>query len=116
MYPSLSVRQRIDPQRTLAAGSIVAGYTGVGTALTHPARVIFIQNLTDALVQFSFDGVNDHFPLPANGYIIEDITANKTSNGGAFFMAEGDRLYVKRIGTPTTGTVYFTVFYGQPGV
>lgn len=116
MYPSLSIRQRFEPVRTLAAGSIAAGYTGVGTVLAHPARLIFIQNLTDALVMFSFDGVNDHFPLPANGFLLEDITSNKTTKAGTFNIAEGDRLYVKQSGVPTTGSVYFSVMYAQEGV
>ena len=109
---SLSIRFRFDEQRSLAFGSIGAGYMGVGTALTEPARQIFVQNLTDVLLQFSFDGVTDHFPLPPNGFMILDIAANKTQNSG-FFLAEGERLYVKEIGNPTSGSVYFSVMYGS---
>ena len=71
-----------------------------------------IQNLTDENLMFSFDGIDDNFPLPANGYILLDVTANKTRDEG-FFLAEGERLYVKQItGAPTLGSVYFTTFYG----
>jgi len=106
------IRMLPETCRTLAFGGIVAGYTVVGTPLEHPARIMLIQNLTDETVMFSLDGVHDHFPLSLNGHLIVDITANKTTTSG-FFLAEGDRLYVKRIGVPTAGAVYFTTFYGK---
>lgn len=109
---SLGIRLRFEPVRSLAFGSIGAAYMGIGTALDHPARQIFIQNLTDETLMFSFNGVDDHFPLPSNGFFLDDITSNKTQNTG-FFLAEGERLYVKEVGTPTSGSVYFTVIYGS---
>lgn len=112
MAPTLAIRMLFEPQRTLAAGSIGAAYMGVGTSLDHPARQFLIQNLTDAAVQFSFDGIEDHFPLPANGFFLSDVSSN-TSVSKAFFLAKGDRLYVKQLGTPTTGSVYFSVIYGK---
>lgn len=111
---SLSVRLQFDPVRSLAYGSISGTYAGVGTALTNAASQIIIQNLTDASLMFSFDGVNDHFPLPSNGFIIDDIGSNRAVSQ-AFFLAAGERLYVKNIGTATSGSVYFTVAYGFNG-
>lgn len=108
---SLAIRMRPEVLRSLAFGSIGAGYAGVGTALTKPARIIIIQNYTDAQLMFSLDGVDDHFPLASNGQLILDLSSNKTVDVG-FFMAEGDRLYVKNIGSPTMGSVYFTALYG----
>lgn len=112
MAYNLSIRYRAEPVRTAAFGAIVAGYTGVGTAVSHPVRQFLLQNLTDATVMFSFDGVNDHFPLPANGFFLSDITSNAAVSMG-FFLAEGDRLYVKEVGVPTIGNVYFSAFYGS---
>ncbi len=108
---SLAIRMRPEVLRSLAFGSIGAGYAGVGTALTKPARIIIIQNYTDAQLMFSLDGVDDHFPLASNGQLVLDLSSNKTVDVG-FFMAEGDRLYVKNIGSPTMGSVYFTALYG----
>lgn len=108
----ISIRMLFEPQRSIAFGAIGAAYMGVGTALNHPIRQFLIQNLTDATLQFSFDGINDHFPLPANGFFLNDISSNKTKSPG-FFIAEGDRLYVKTLGVPTTGAVYFTVAFGR---
>lgn len=112
MAVSQSIRMAFEPQRTIASGAIGAAYMGVGTAVSNPVRQFFIQNLTDATLQFSFNGIDDHFPLPANGFYLNDITSNKAISQ-AFFMAEGDRLYVKQLGVPTTGSVYFSVVYGR---
>ncbi len=109
---TLSIRMRAETLRTLNYSQIMAGYMGVGSILQNPARQILVQNLTDALLAFSLDGVNDHFVLPSNGFFLSDITSNKSVSQG-FFLAEGDRLYVKQIGTPTSGDVYFSVFYGS---
>jgi hypothetical protein len=109
---TLAVRVRAEPVRTIAAASIGAAYMGVGTAIDHPARAILIQNLTDAALMFSLNGVDDNFPLPSNGLFIFDISSNMSISQG-FFLAQHDRLYVKEIGVPTTGNVYFTVFYGS---
>lgn len=108
---SLAIRLAFEPLRSLAFGSIGAAYTGIGTSVNHPLRQFFIQNLTDTTLVFSFNGVDDHFRLPRNGYWMEDITANKTIVTG-FFLAEGSRLYVKHDGVaPTTGSADFTTIY-----
>lgn len=109
---SLAVRLFLEPVRTIAFGDIGAAYMGVGDSIDNPARQYFIQNLTNATLMFSFDGVNDHFPLPENGFFLNDISSNKTQDTG-FFLADGERLYVKTIEVPTRGSVYFTVIYGQ---
>jgi len=48
------------------------------------------------------------------GYLLIDVTANKSLSGG-FYLAQGKIIYVKRLGTPTTGSVYLSVFYGEDG-
>lgn len=108
---SLAIRFAAEPLRSLAFGSIGAGYMGVGTAISNPSRIIKVDNLTDATLLFSFDGITDHFVLPANGFLLLDITANK-SVSDAYFLAQGQRLYVKQSGVPTSGAVYFTTIYG----
>lgn len=111
---AFSLATRLVPEvvKSVAAASIAAGYgSSIGTAFTQPMRIIFIQNLTDALVMFSFNGIDDHFPLPANGFLLLDVSSNK-SVSQAFFIAEGTRVFVKQIGVPTTGSVYVSGFYG----
>lgn len=109
---SLAIRLMPEIVRTVAFGAIGANYIGIGTAMTRPIRIILLQNLTDRTVMFSFDGINDHMPLALNGYMLLDITANKTISQG-FFLAEGQRIYVRALtGIPTIGAVYLTTFYG----
>ena len=110
---SLAIRARFEPLRTLGFAAIGAAYMGVGTALGNPIRQFFVQNMTDATLVFSFDGINDHFELPKNGYWVEDVTANKVNSQGLFF-AEGDRLYVRQdTVAPTLGKVSFSAIYGS---
>lgn len=109
---NLAVRMKIEPQRSIAFGSISGSYTGIGSAYNHPVRLYMLQNFTDAALQFSWDGVNDHFPLPAGGSMIIDITSNKSTPGGMFAASEGDRTYVKTLDTPSSGSVYLSIFYG----
>ena len=110
---NLSIKLLCEPQRTLAFGAIVAGYTGIGTSLNYPARMLLFQNLTNALLQFSFDGVNDNFPLPAGGLFVLDVTTNTMTNLQTFSAPKGQRFYVKQIGVPTSGAVYVNSFYGS---
>ena len=107
-----NISAKFDTIRSLGFASIGAAYMGVGTAIAHPARLLYIINSTNANLMFSFDGVNDHLALPENGYFWLDLTANKADESG-FFLGEGHRLYVKEIGTPTSGSVYFTIVYGD---
>ena len=100
-----------DNQKELAFGSIGVNYTIVGSQFFHPTRLLIVQNLTDALLQFSTDGANDKFPLPANGQIVLDFSANEAGNVPWFLPAKTS-IFVKRIGTPTTGTVYITAVHG----
>ena len=109
---SLALKAMFEPVRPLGFAAIGAAYVGVGTSLNFPARIILIQNMTDAILMFSFDGINDHFPLLANAFLLVDLSSNKTLSTG-YFIAKGERLYVRDMGTaPTTGSVYFTTIYG----
>ena len=102
-----------EPAKSLAFGSIGAAYMGVGTAFNKPMRLLILQNLTDAIVWFSFDGIEDHIPLASISYIILDITANKATEEG-WFVGEGTRVYVKRLaGAPSSGSVYVSACYGK---
>ena len=107
-----AIRLLAETVRTLGFAAIGAAYMGVGTAISNPARMILVQNFTDTAMMFSFDGVNDHFPLYQYSQLVLDISGNKTSDDG-FFLAEGQRLYVREVVAPTLGDVYLTVFYGK---
>jgi hypothetical protein len=108
---SVAIRIVPEPLRSLVYSSLSGTYMSIGTALANPSRILLVQNLTDAQVTFSFDGVNDNFTLPSEGFILLDLTANKTVSQGAF-VAEGTVIYAMTGGTPTMGSVYVTTFYG----
>jgi len=112
MAYGVSVRLLAEEVRTLAFGAIGAGYVGVGTAIENPARMILIQNLTDENMMFSLNGVTDHFAMLEQSQMILDITSNKTIEQG-FYLAEGQRLYVRQLAAPGSGAVYLSVFYGR---
>jgi hypothetical protein len=111
-----AIRFKAEPVRTLAGASAIQGlYTAIGTALVHPARQFFIQNLTDQTLMFSLDGLTDHFPLPASGFLLDDVTSNAALSKG-LMLAQGEILYVKRLDVAVpTGSVYFSVFYATDG-
>jgi hypothetical protein len=106
-----AIRLMFEPVRSLDFSSISGTYMSIGSALANPIRVLLVQNGTDASLMYSADGINDHFQLPAGGFLLLDVTANKTVVPG-FYIAEGTTFYVKEIGTPSTGTTYVTVIYG----
>lgn len=107
---SLGIRFAAEPVRSIVGSAVGVGYTGIGTALGNPIRQFFVQNFTDGTFMFSFDGVNDHFPLPPNSFFLDDVCSN-TSVSQGWFLAEGTRLYVRYLSASTMGSVYFSVFY-----
>ena len=111
-YVSNAIRILPEPVRTIAFGSISGTYMGVGTPLANPSRILYILNATNALLMFSYDGVNDHQALPASSFLLLDLTANKTNNAGSY-ISQNTRIYVKTIGSPTSGSVYISTYYGS---
>jgi len=107
-----AIRMQFEDMRTLAFGAIVAEYTAIGAPLAHAARMLLVQNYTDALLVFTNDGVNDKFVLPAGGQVVFDIATNEAFDHG-FFSAAGTTYSVARIGVPTVGSVYLSVVYGD---
>ena len=111
---NLAIRLQAEPIRTLAFGAIVAGYTAVGGGLANPSRILVLNNLTDADLMFSFDGVTDHLAISGPGSFVLDITANQGVAGG-LFLAQGTIIFVREIGNPTSGAVYISSFFGDRG-
>jgi len=111
MATASGIQLRADPQRSIAFGSIGSSYSAIGTQLDQPMRIVYIVNGTDALLQFSFTGNTDHFVIPAQSYILFDVSSDQALTQG-FYISKGTTVYVKRIGTPSSGTVYLSAFYG----
>jgi len=100
--------------RSLAFGSILAGYSAVGGAVDRPLRILRVVNGTDAAVIISFDGLTDHMAVPAGQQAQIDVTMNKVRDDG-FFIAEGTVFYAKRAaGAPSSGALYIECYGGAP--
>lgn len=106
-----NIRVDYETEKTLAAGSIVAGYTIVGTRFANNVRLLVLQNLTDVAVTFSFDGLRDAITLPSNGQIVLDWGSDKSNQAADWVQAINSGVWVKRSGVPTTGSVYVSAFY-----
>jgi hypothetical protein len=107
---------RFEPVRELAFGSIVAGYTAVGTLATDYPRIIWIKNSTDTDLYFSTDGVTNMKRIIAGSLEVIDITTNKVRDDG-LFLPKGTVFYVKRAsGAPSSGVFVVEVLYASGGV
>ena len=107
------IRLGFETLKSLANGSIGASYTIVGSTFTHPIRILIVNNGTNAALLFSFDGVNDTFYLGASASQTFYISSNKVTDDG-LFLPIGSGVYVKQSGTPNSGSVYVSAFYGAP--
>ncbi len=87
-------------QRSVAAASITASYTLVGTVFGEAVISLIIVSTLDQAVQISLDGTTDFIPVVVGATIVLDIKANVAAFGG------WRGVYVKEIGNPTTGSLY----------
>lgn len=103
---------RADAQRSLAFGSVVAGYAAIGLPLDRASRMMIVTNYTDALLQFSFDGLIDHFVMMPYTQHVLDVGSNQEGLS-MYYLQSQTQLSVKRIGTPTVGNVYVSIYYAR---
>ena len=115
-----SIRVMCEPLRTVnnlvihnAGAGVYVSIDAVSPAISHPARMILLQNLTNASLMISDDGVNAKWPISANTSMILDLTSNASTLNGGWYYPEGTRFYVAQIEDPTDGDLYLTVFYGS---
>ena len=111
-----STKATFDPIRELAFGSISGTYAAIGSALTVQARIVKITNGTNVPLYISIDGVVDDDKIPANGFALYDFATNKIRDDG-LFIPVGTIFYAKEdSASPTTGSIWVTVIYGEGGV
>jgi hypothetical protein len=78
--------------------------------IENPSVSFVLQNLTNQIITYSWDGVDDHVDLPPNGHMILDVSANK-SLARPLNGQQNQTIYVK--GEPTTGRVNLTSFFAR---
>ena len=113
MSRMLASRMAYEPERSLAFGSIGAGYALLGAKFTHPIRILVLQNGTNVAVTFSLDGSTDLITLQSGIHIVLDITAARTNDPAGLTAPIGQGVYVKQtVGAPGSGSVYASAIYG----
>ncbi len=109
-------RAQYEPIREVAAASVGASYSAVGTAITDHARIIRIVSSLDAEAYVSIDGTNNHIRLASNSFVLYDLSSNKVQDDG-LFLSVGTVFYAKRVsGAPTSGSLWIEVLYASGGV
>ena len=106
----MGVTAKVEPLQSLAFGSISGTYALIGTT-ANAISIFELQNLTNASVTFSLDGVNDNFILPAYSGAVYDVTGNKAGDDTGLYIAKGTKVYAKSGGSPSVGAVYVTAIY-----
>lgn len=108
---------RFDVIRSLAFGGISGSYATIGTPLTQNWREFRIVNGTNGNVFVSADGTSDNFFLPANSFVLWDLSTNAPpiSDTDTFVMGIGTQFYVKQSTAPTSGAVYIEGIYARKG-
>lgn len=112
----MSLGQKKLAEEVRSASTINITYAVIGVPFEHPARQIFIQNLTNQPVMVSFDGSTDHLPLASNGFYLDDTASNRQATADQLNWPKGSQWWVKTLpggSDPTTGSVWLSVFYAK---
>lgn len=110
-----SLRIYPEPLRSVSYLLMSTSYVNISTPIPNAARIIMFQNTTNNEVLISWDGTTDHQFIPSNGFVLLDVTTNKSSSQQGWFVGALTQFHAKfTAGSPaaTTGSVYVTTFYG----
>lgn len=112
---ALSARVLPEALRSIAFGAIGAAYAPIGTALSHPSRLVTISNGTDVPVLISWDGATDNSWIAAGSNLVLDICTNRGTFASEFAIAQHTRFWVKQSGAvaPAQGAVYLSSYYAE---
>lgn len=106
---------RFDALRTVAAASITASYTAVGSPIGFNYRLFDITNNTDGDLFISFDGTINNMFIPAGSMKVRDLETNSPNieNTDSFVLAIGTQIYVKYNTIPTTGDLWIEGIFAK---
>jgi uncharacterized membrane protein (DUF4010 family) len=101
ILPDTIVRAKFSVAREVAFGSITNSFTRIGTPFDDNFSILFIQNFTDTIMDFSvsFDGNDITFSLAAGGTISTDMASNQVQ------ISRGESAWVKYRSVPSSGFV-----------
>jgi len=105
--------------RSVAAGSVTASYTALGSALSNPAVLLVFTSTLDSDVLISLDGSTDqvYIPTPPSGESVTisfELGANKEGTS-KLQLPKGTQVSLKRGagGASSSGSIYLMVMYGR---
>lgn len=98
--------------RSIAYSSIMATYATLDAPFLEPLRSFRLINDTDGKIFISVDGQFDYFFLPANSFVLYDVSANSVPNY-PLRTQDGLQLYIKYLTAPTTGSFYVESMYAK---
>lgn len=96
--------------RSIDSATFTGSYQAVGTAITHPGRIIKFTNASNVAVTISWDGTTDNDYLPANAFLLLDICTN---HGTSLILEikKGTQFFVK--GSAGTGSFYISYYHSS---
>lgn len=98
---------------SIDSATFTGSYQAVGSALAHPARIVKFTNASNVAVTISWDGANDADYLPANAFLLLDVTTNHSMPLN-FEIQQGTQFFVKGASAITNaGSVYISYYYGK---
>jgi len=91
-------------QRSILYSAITSSYQLIGAVFAAPLVQLIIVSTLNDVVQFSWDGITPAFPITAGATIILDVKSD------GIIVNANDGCYVKTLGTPSSGSLYFGGF------
>jgi hypothetical protein len=114
----LGIRWSAEEMREVGFAAIDDGggtFVPVGLPLENPAIQLYFLNATDTFIFVSFNGEDDHIPMPAGTNFFVDIGTNRTDQSGCLLAPVGRQISVAYAATPpTTGNFFVSAFYAAP--
>lgn len=106
---------RIDAYKTIGFAAITGAFGVVGTPLEHNWRAFRIVNATDGDMIFSLDGTTNNLFVPANTFVLYDISTNSAplNNIDRLVFGINSQFYVKQSTAATTGSIYIEGIYSR---
>lgn len=106
---------RIDAFKTIGFAAISGAYAAIGTPLSHNWRAFRAVNATDGDMILSLDGTTDNLFVPANTFVLYDISTNSAplNNIDQLVFGINTQFYVKQSTAATSGAIYIEGFYAR---
>lgn len=109
----LSNKAMFDPIRSVAFGAITNAFLPLGDPLEGPASAILFNNLTDAMIQISYNGtdVNQQFPA---GFGIAIPFTQGGYDSATLYLPANTQMYIRYLGAaPTTESFWVEIIRPQ---